>query len=244
MKNESLQSMKRLKLAGMASAYQAVLNLPANQHPAAHEMIATLLDAEVQHRSLQKTQMFLHLSKLRFQATLSDIECSETRNLRPETLAFLAQESYLQRAENILITGPTGCGKSFLACALGHQACVLGYRTLYFNLSRLTEQIALARTDGTYVKWLNRISKAQLVILDNLGLQPITQQVKLALLQILEDRYETGSIIICSQLPVPMWYEYFAEPTLADAILDRIIPRAHRIELKGNSRRKNVKQLS
>jgi len=244
MKNESLQSMKRVKLDGMASAYEAILCMPVNQQPSAHQMIATLIDAESQHRTHRRTELYLRLSKLRYQATLPDIQCSESRNLYPEQLAQLADGAYISRGENILITAATGCGKSFLACALGHQACVLGYRTLYFNLSRLTEQIAIAKADGTIIKWLNRIKKARLLIFDDFGLQPITHQVKLILLQILEDRYEQDATMICSQLPVGKWYDYLAEPTIADAILDRIIPRAHRIELKGKSRRKNLHELS
>lgn len=244
MKNESLQSMRRIKLDGMASTYEAILTLPINQQPSAHEMIATLIDAEAQHRNHRRTELYLRLSKLRYQATLPDIKCSESRNLQPEQLALLADGAYINRGENLLITGATGCGKSFLACALGHQACVLGYRTLYFNLTRLTEQIAIAQTDGSLIKWFNRLKKARLLIFDDFGLQPITHQVKLTLLQILEDRYEQGATILCSQLPVAKWYEYLDEPTLADAILDRIIPRAHRIDLKGKSRRKSLKQLS
>ena len=188
MKNASLQSMEQMKLRGMANAYQGVLNLPVNQQPQAHEMIATLLDAEQQDRAYRRMQMYLRLSKLRYAATLQDIYCSEKRNLNKQTLMMFADSSYLDRGENILITGKTGCGKSFLACALGHQACVQGYRTLYFNMNRFIEQIALAKADGSLIKWLDRMKKTKLIILDDFGLQPISHAVKLILLQILEDR--------------------------------------------------------
>lgn len=244
MKNGSLEIMRTLKLSGMADAYEAALGLPINQQPETHEMIANLIDAEKQYRWHKRMKMFLRLSKLRYQATMEDIDCSNNRNLSKEKLMTLADCAYLDRGENILITGATGCGKSYLACALGNKACVKGYRTLYFNMNRFTEQIALAKTDGTLIKWMDKIKKAKLIIFDDFGLQPITHQVKLILLQILEDRYEFAATIICSQIPVAKWHEYFKEPTLADAILDRVIPKSHRIELKGNSLRKSLNQLS
>lgn len=244
MKNASLETMRQLKLEGMAGAYEAVLSLPINKQPESHVMLAGLMDAEQHHRAHKKMKMFIRLSKLRYQATIQDIDCSETRNLSKEKLMLLADCSYLDRGENILITGATGCGKSYLTCALGHHACVHGYRTLYFNMNRFTEQIALAKTDGTIIKWLDRLKNAKLVVLDDFGLQPLTHPVKLLLLQILEDRYEKSSTIISSQLPVGNWHQYFDEPTIADAILDRIIPKAHRIELKGKSLRKNSKFVS
>ena len=244
MKNTTLDIMKNMKLHGMVDAYEAVLGLPINQHPEAHEMIAALLNAEQENRVHRRMKMFLRLSKLRYSATLQDITCSPSRNLEKGKLMLLADCQYVERGENVLITGATGCGKSYLSCALGHQACVYGYKTLYFNMNRFTEQIAIAKADGSLIKWLDRIKKARLIILDDFGLQPVTHAVKLILLQILEDRYERASTIICSQIPIGKWHHYFDEPTIADAILDRVIPRAHRIELQGKSLRKRSITLS
>lgn len=241
MTNASLQILRQMKLEGMAGAYEGILSMPINQQPDAHELLARLADAEQQHRAHKRMKMYLRLSKMRYQATLPDIDTSENRNLTKEKMMVLTDCGYLDRGENILITGATRCGKSYLSCALGNNACVHGYRTLYFNMNRLKEQIALAKTDGTLIKWLDRLKKARLIILDDFGIQPISHPVKMALLQILEDRYEKYSIIICSQLPVGKWHEYLAEPTIADAILDRIIPKSHRIELKGNSLRTALK---
>jgi len=244
MTNASLETMRQMRLQGMADAYQAVLELPIDQHPDAHQILAQIIDAEQQHRTLNRMNMYLRLSKLRYPATIPDIAYNSDRNLSKEKMLLLADCAYLQRGENVLITGATGCGKSFIGCALGHNACVKGHRTLYFNMNRFIEQIALAKAEGSVVKWLDRIKKAKLIILDDFGLQPISHSVKLLLLQILEDRYEKAATIICSQIPVGKWHQYFDEPTIADAILDRIIPKAHRIELKGKSLRKASKNLS
>lgn len=244
MKNESLEKMRQLKMTGMANAYEGLLSLPINKQPEAHQLLGQLIDAEQSYRAHRKMEMFIRLSKLRYQATLHDIDCSEKRNLSKEKLMLLADCSFIDRGENILISGATGSGKSYLCCALGHHACVQGYRTLYFNMNRFTEQIGLAKMDGSLIKWLDRIRKAKLIILDDFGLQPISHEVKLIILQILEDRYEKSATIICSQLPPKKWHEYFAEPTIADAIMDRIIPKAHRIELKGDSLRTKSKHIS
>ena len=235
----TLDLMQKMKLEGMAASYQAIINLPADKHPITHECIATLIDAELQTRAHKKTNMLIRLSKLRYRCSMHDIIYKEQRNLSKQTMAQLSDCAYIDRAENVLISGATGCGKSYLSCALGHQACLLGYRTLYFNMNRFSEQIAVAKVDGTYIKWINKIQKASLLILDDFGLQPLTHEIKLTILQILEDRYGKGSTIIASQLPVKAWYDYFDEPTIADAIMDRLTAKHSKIELKGHSLRRS-----
>jgi DNA replication protein DnaC len=150
----------------------------------------------------------------------------------------LADGLFIERAENILITGATGCGKSYLACALGRQICSLGHRVLYFGMNRFLERVSQSKLDGTFIKLLNQIEKTHLLILDDFGLTPLDNISRLAILQILEDRYGKKSIMITSQLPVVKWYDFIGEPTLADAIMDRLAVNAHRIELKGESLRK------
>lgn len=238
----TLEQLKELKLQGMARSYEAVLQLPVNQHPEAHHLIAQLSEAERQNRVQYKTQLYLKLSKLRYAGSLEEISYSASRNLTKEQVLQLADCSYIDRSENILISGATGAGKSFLACALGHQACAMGYKTLYLNLNRFTEKIMVAKLDGSFVKLLNQLEKVSLLILDDFGLAPMDQNTRLALLQILEDRYNKKSVLIASQLPISKWHEYIAEPTLADAIMDRLMANAHRFELKGESlRKKSIK---
>ncbi len=236
--NETLQQMQQLKFHGMQSSYSLQLELPIHQQLEAHELIAQLIQAELLSRNNERTAYYLRLAKLRLPAIAEQVECSVVRNFTKQQLATLLEGHYLRQGENILITGATGCGKSYLACALGHQACIQGYRTTYLNMNRLIEKITLSKLDGTYIKYLNYLERQTLIILDDFGLQSLNQDVKLALLQILEDRYAKRAVIITSQLPVAKWYEYINEPTLADAIMDRMTAYVHRIELKGESRRK------
>ena len=236
--NENLQQLGNLKLQGMKKSYQALTDLPLDKQPEGHQMISLMIQSETQHRQLLRTDMLLRLGKLRYRATLDQIICSQQRNLPKEKLAQLTDCTFIQQGKNIIITGATGCGKSYLACALGNQACLMGYKTMYLNMNRFFEKLAQAKLEGSFIKLLNQLEKVRLLIFDDFGLQPLNQNVKIALLQILEDRYELKSTIIASQLPFNKWYDYINEPTIADAIMDRLAENAHKIELKGESLRK------
>jgi DNA replication protein DnaC len=235
---ENHQQLMKLKLQGMAKNYHAILQLPLNKQPEGHELLSHLVQAEVQHRQVQRTNLLLRTGKLRYTASIEKIECSVQRNFTKQQLQQLADCSFVEKKQNILITGPTGSGKSFLACALGNQACLLGYRTLYLNMNRFLEKIAQAKIEGTYLRLLAQLEKAKLLIIDDFGLQPMSQDIKVTLLQILEDRYQIHSTIVAAQLPVSKWHSYLNDHTLADAIMDRLSANAHRVELKGESMRK------
>ena len=236
--HSTVEQLNELKLHGMAKLYHAISEQPVHQQPEAHTLLAMLSEAEKQYRLQQRTQLYLKLSRLRYHALIEHVQANTQRGISKEQLLQFCDGMFIEKGENILITGATGCGKSFLACALGRQACMLGYKTAYYAMNRFIESLAAARLDGSYIKWLNHLAKTPLLILDDFGLQPLDHQMKLTLLQILEDRYAKGATIITSQLPVKAWYEYINENTLADAIMDRLTAYAHRIELKGESLRK------
>jgi DNA replication protein DnaC len=234
----TLDQLKQLKLFGMADAYQAVLSLPVQNQPSIHQFIARLSEAETQHRLQLRTQIYIKQSKLRYNAVMEQIYCNTARNLSQDHLLTIADCGFIERSENILITGATGCGKSYLACAIGKQACSFGYKTLYYGMTRFLEKIAQTKLDGTYITMLNQIEKTHLLILDDFGLHPMDKITRLALLQMLEDRYGKRSTLISSQLPVHKWHQYIGENTIADAIMDRLTGNAHRFDLKGDSLRK------
>lgn len=239
---ETIIQLKEMKLKGMAASLETIMNLPVQARPTLELAIARMVEAEQQDRRDRKTEMFLKTSRLRYTALLEDVICGTDRNFTKEDLAVLSDCSFIRRHENLLIQGKCECGKSFLACALGRQACILGYRTVYLNMNSFVEKVAISKLDGSFLKMITSLEKNDLIILDDFGLQPMDMNTRLALLQILEERYERKSVIITSQLPIAKWYDYIGDATLADAIMDRLVANANKIELKGESMRQRKKK--
>lgn len=235
---QTLEQMQALKLKGMAESYETQLGLPANHQLEGHELIAHLIQAEKLQRTNNRMESLIKNARLRYPAMPETVNCHADRNLSKTTWNTLLEGRYLQDGSNILVTGSTGTGKSWLSCALGYQACMMGIKTRYFSMHRFVEAILMAKTAGSYMKFLNQMEKIPLIILDDFGLQSLHKQTKLALLEIMEDRYQKKSLIITAQMPVSAWHAYLDEPAIADAICDRLTAKSHRLELKGPSLRK------
>ena len=239
---ETISQLESLRLRGMANFLRSLTEMRLQDRPSLEVAMARIVESEIEDRNRRRTEMYLKTSKLRYDSVIENVECSTERNLTKEDLQSLADCGFVRRAENLLITGKTGCGKSYLACAIGRQACILGLRVEYFSMNKFIERIALSKVEGTMLKVVNHIEKNDLVIFDDFGLQPLDNNSRLALLQILEDCYERKSVIVTSQLRVGKWYDYINEPTIADAIMDRLTANAHRVELKGESMRKKKRK--
>lgn len=230
--------MRQLRLHGMLDSWQTLLESRTYQNLSLTEGLQHLLQAEQLDREDRRVKRLRSAAGFRYQASLQELIYSASRGLDKNTIALLADGRYIDHGQAILISGSTGSGKSFLASALGHQGCQLGYRVRYFNMQKLNRQLALARADGSILKLLSVIAKTQLLILDDFGLSPLDTQQRLDLLDIVEDRHQKMATILVSQLPVSSWYDVIGESTVADAILDRLIHTAHRFELSGESMRK------
>jgi DNA replication protein DnaC len=200
--------------------------------------IELLLQAEDDDRDLRRSERLLKQASFRYSASLAELSYGAQRGVDKSLISHLATGEYINAGTSILITGATGCGKSFLACALGHSACDHGYRVVYANMQKLVARAKIARLEGQSTKFFDTIRRKQLLIIDGFGLVPLDAQQRMDLMEIIEDRHGRAATIIASQLPVTAWYEIIGENTIADAILDRLVHTSHRIELKGDSMRK------
>jgi DNA replication protein DnaC len=234
-----LNKLSQMRFYGMQHAYRTLLESGKQESLTNDEMIALLVQAEWEDRENRKIERYLRSARFRYPATIEELDLTVPRGLDRTLMLRLADCTFVQRKENVIITGPTGAGKSYIASALGHQACMLGYRALYFNAQKMFPQLNMAKADGTYLKQLARIEKHELLIIDDFGLQPLDANSRMMLLEVLEDRHGIKSTIMASQLPVASWYDVIGDGTIADAILDRLLNSSHRIELKGESMRKS-----
>lgn len=232
-----LEKMRQLRLTGMARAFDLTLQSGKNEKFTADEMVTHLIEAEWDERYNRRMERGIRLARFRYKASVEQISYDGGR-LDKNQVRRLAPCEFIARKENIIITGSTGIGKSYLASALGHQACSLGYRVLYQQCAKLFAKLKIAKADGSYLKELARIERQHLLLIDDFGLQPLDAQSRAALMEIMEDRHGKSSTIFTSQVPVSKWHEIIGEQTVADAILDRIVHDAHRLELKGESLRK------
>jgi DNA replication protein DnaC len=235
----SIEKMKQMRLTAMAETYYNSLQTGMYKDYTIDQFIALLVDQEWEYRHNKKIANLIASAKFRDQATVENIDYTASRSLDRNVLERLISLDFLKRKENLIITGLTGTGKSYIAQALGHKACLMQHKTLYYNTTRLMDDVRLARTEGTYIKLLAKIEKADLLILDDFGLNSFDSTVRTSLMDIVESKYDKTSIIIATQIPVKCWHELIGEGTIADAILDRLVHSSHRIELSGESMRKN-----
>ena len=239
--NATIEKMQQLRLFGMLSAFQSILKNPATANYTNDELLSHLIEAECLDRDNRKYKRLLKNAGFRYTTGMETIDYNPQRNLNKNQIARLADCSFILRGENIIITGATGTGKSYFVSALGHQACLRGYKVMYYNTAKLLTKLRMAQADQSYLKEITKIEKQDLLILDDFGLKPFDTTNRLALLDIIEDRHIGKATIITSQIPIGDWHNVIGEATIADAILDRIVHVAHKIELEGDTMRKNKK---
>jgi len=243
---ETISKMRQMRLLGMAKAFQLTMESGKNENFTPDEMVSHLVESEWDERYNRKLDRSIKAARFRYRSSVEQIDYSETRVNKNQVLR-LAECDFIKRSENIIVTGSTGIGKSFLASAIGHQACSMGYRVLYQHstklFAKLFAKLKLAKADGSYMKELAKIERQHLLIIDDFGLQTLDAQSRSALLEVIEDRHGKSSTIFTSQVPVNKWYDIIGEQTIADAILDRIVHDAHRIEMKGESLRKKKQPI-
>lgn len=239
----TIERLRTLRLTGMAEALTHQLAQPEIGQLSFEERLALLVDEELLYRDNRRLTRLLKAAKLRQSACAEEIDYRHPRGIDRSYLTSLTHGHWIERKQNLCITGPTGTGKTWLACALGNQACRQGRSVRYFRVPRLFEQLRIAHGDGSYARLMNQLANTDLLILDDWGIQKLTAPQRNDLMEVIEDRNGLSSTLIASQLPVENWHDFIGEATLADAILDRLLHNAHRLPLKGDSMRKKQRKL-
>ncbi len=237
---QTLQTLRRLKLTGMADALEQQMAQPQTHALSFEERIGLLVDRELTSRDNRRLSRLLRAAKLKHPACVEDINYRHSRGLQRAPMASLVTSDWVRQRQSLLIIGPTGCGKTWLACALGNAACRQGLSVLYLRATRLLDDLRIAHADGSYTKKLAQLAKLDLLILDDWGLQKLTRAQAQDLLEVVDDRHGARSLLITSQLPIEHWHDTLGDPTLADAILDRVCHSAHKLLLTGESMRKTT----
>ena len=235
-----IEQLRSLRRSQVASALELQRQQPTTfDELGFEERLTLLLDHELIERENARVKRLRRQAKLRLDAPPEKLNYGVERGLIKSVLAPLISGNYLQLKQNILITGKTGCGKTYLACALGEQGCRQQYRVRYYRLGRLLDELIAGRVDGSYLRLMNQLSKIDLLILDDWGLEKMNARQASELLEVIEDRYQVNSTIIASQVPIKEWHQLINNPTIADALLDRLVHNSHKIDLDGESQRKN-----
>ena len=240
----TLEKLTTLRFTGMAAALDEQMQMNTLDDLGFEERLGILLDREMAVRQTRRMNTRLRKARLRQEGCIEDIDFRHPRGLDKSLVMRLADCEWIKEHHNLIITGPTGVGKTYLACAFAQKACREGYSTLYLRITKLFEDLALAKGDGRYLKLLASFAKADLLVLDDYGLEPLGREQRHDLLEILEDRHGLKSTLVTSQLPIEHWHEQIGDPTLADAILDRLVHSAHKIKLNGESMRKKKANLT